>query len=228
MATLQVTTPHPVAAPLSRNHGKQKQFQRFGTHSRRIVIVSAGSKKADPAEFPLREAREILKDEKGVGIIAITAAAAVWKLGAAAFGGVAKQMKQDMDKALENKDEKLEAWGKELLSTVTDTAATAGQQLNEASSNFGEAMSELQSSVAAANEKLSKEAEIGAKKWENTVNAVVAPPQLNDPRGGMVAALTEAEKKSQKLVKDVEKVIEGQLSRTEPLESGWLQHKNEE
>ena len=133
-----------------------------------------------------------------------------------------RALKKDLDVALENAPENLEAWKKTMSGAVEEAQSSARNTVNEITSNLEEAKESFNEATGELNQKLAKEAEIGEENWKKTTAAITAPaPQLEHNETNVVAKLTEVEDKSAELLKTVGKGIKDLSEGKYALKTGW-------
>lgn len=184
--------------------------------------AGTGKGKGDDVVKKLKVVPEILKDEKGVGVLAIMALATAAKLVEVPLRKAAQAVKKELQPALDNAPENIEAWKKSLAGAVEEAQSSARHYVDEIGANLEEAKESFKESTETINQQLAKEAEIGEQNWKKTTAAITAPsPHLEGNETDVIAVLTEVEDKSAELLKTVGKGIKDLSEGKYSLQTGW-------
>jgi hypothetical protein len=140
--------------------------------------------------------------------------------------GVAAAVEKDLKPAIEN-PENIENWKKSLSSVVKDAKLNARKSLQQVGANFNEAMADLKASSTEANDKMVKEAELGARNWGKTTSAITSTfNSTNTTDKTIVAKFTEMEDKATEMLKSTGMEIKDTtVNRKKSLENGWMSKK---
>jgi len=139
---------------------------------------------------------------------------------------VAAAVERDFKPAIEN-PENTKSWKKSLFSALKGAKLNARKSMQLVGANFKEATADLKASSNAANEKLVKEAELGARncgKNSSAITSTINGTSTSDKP--IVAKLTEIEDKGTEISKNVSKGIKDTtVNKKKSLQTGWLTKK---
>lgn len=134
----------------------------------------------------------------------------------------AEVVKRELQPALDNAPENLEAWKKSLAGAMEEAQSSARHYVEEIGTNLEEAKESFIESTETINQQLAKEAEIGEENWKKTTAAITAPaPILEHNETDVVAVLAEVEDKGAELLKTVGKGIKDLSEGKYSLATGW-------